>query len=58
MVQIIPTRKGKGLTAGSAVRTVLELAGITDVSSKLLSRSKNKLNIAMSAMKALEEFKI
>ncbi|MEX0909694.1 MAG: 30S ribosomal protein S5 [Candidatus Paceibacterota bacterium] len=48
--------KGKGLVAGSSVRTVLELCGIKDVSGKLLSRSKNKLNNARATLKALEKF--
>lgn len=43
----------KGLIAGSAVRTVLELGGLTDVNAKILSGSKNKLNIARAAIKAL-----
>ncbi|MBN2093860.1 MAG: 30S ribosomal protein S5 [Candidatus Zambryskibacteria bacterium] len=48
---------GKGVIAGSAVRVVLELAGIKEVSSKILSRSKNKLNIARAAVKALLQLK-
>lgn len=48
---------GKGIIAGSAVRVVLELAGIKEVSSKILSRSKNKLNIARATVKALEQLK-
>jgi len=44
---------GKGVIAGSAVRVVLELAGIREVSSKIFSRSKNKLNIARATIKAL-----
>ena len=48
---------GKGVIAGSAVRVVLELAGITEVSSKILSRSKNKLNIARATIKALGQLK-
>jgi small subunit ribosomal protein S5 len=55
-VSIMPA-PGKGVIAGSAVRVVLELAGIKEVSSKILSRSKNKLNIARAAIKALEELK-
>jgi len=47
---------GRGLVAGSSVRTVLSLAGITDVSSKVLSRSKNKLNIARATVNALRKF--
>lgn len=48
---------GKGIVAGSAVRTVLELAGVKEVSAKILSRSKNKLNIARAAVKALSMLK-
>lgn len=44
---------GRGIVAGSAVRTVLDLAGVEDVGAKVLSRSKNKLNIARAAVKAL-----
>ena len=55
-VSIMPA-PGKGVIAGSAVRTVLELAGIKEVSSKIFSRSKNKLNIARAAIKALGELK-
>jgi small subunit ribosomal protein S5 len=43
----------RGLVAGSAVRNVLELAGVVDVTAKVLSGSKNKLNIARATMKAL-----
>jgi small subunit ribosomal protein S5 len=53
---ILRPSKGKGLVAGSSVRTVLELGGIKDVSGKLLSRSKNKLNNARATVKALEKF--
>lgn len=45
---------GRGLIAGSSVRNVLELAGITDVAAKLFSRSKNKINNARVAIKALK----
>ncbi len=45
VVEIIPA-PSRGLVAGSAVRNVLELAGVTDVSAKILSGSKNKLNMA------------
>ena len=33
---------GRGLVAGSSVRTVLEFAGVSDVTAKLLSRSKTR----------------
>lgn len=54
-VVMLRPAKGKGLVAGSSVRTVLELGGIKDVSGKLLSRSKNKLNNARATMRALEK---
>lgn len=56
-VSIMPA-PGKGIIAGSAVRVVFELAGVKEVSSKILSRSKNKLNIAKAAIKALQMLKV
>lgn len=50
--------KGKGLIAGSAVRDVLDLAGVRDVSGKIFSGSKNKLNIARATVLALSEFRV
>jgi small subunit ribosomal protein S5 len=44
---------GKGILAGSATRVVLELAGLKEVAGKVLSRTKNKLNIANATVKAL-----
>jgi small subunit ribosomal protein S5 len=55
-IMLIPA-EGKGLKAGSAVRTVLELAGIRNVSAKILSRSKNPLNNARATVLALSKLK-
>ena len=55
-VLIMPA-PGRGLVAGSSVRTVLELAGVKDVTAKLFSRSKNKLNNARAAVEALKQLK-
>jgi len=44
----------RGLVAGSACRTVLELAGLTNVAAKIISPSKNKLNIARATIMALQ----
>jgi small subunit ribosomal protein S5 len=52
-----PQRKGRGLVAGGAVRTICDLAGIKNVSSKILSGSKNKLNNARATMEALKKLK-
>lgn len=53
-VKIMPA-PGKGILAGSSVRAVLELAGLKEISSKLLSRSKNTINNAYVGIKALEQ---
>ena len=55
-VEIRPS-PGRGMVAGSSVRTVLELAGITDVTAKLLTRSKNSLNNARVTIDALRSLK-
>lgn len=46
---------GRGLVAGSAIRNVLELAGVRGITAKILSPSKNKLNIARAAIIALTQ---
>lgn len=45
--------KGKGLVAGAAIRDMFLLAGVKDVTGKVLSGSKNKLNTARATLKAL-----
>lgn len=54
-VELMPN-KGRGLVAGSTMRTMLQLAGITDVTGRIHSRSKNKLNNAKATIEALREF--
>ncbi len=56
VVSLMPAR-GRGLVAGSSVRPVLELAGITDIVAKIHSGSKNGLNNARSAIEALKTLK-
>jgi small subunit ribosomal protein S5 len=53
-VMIMPN-KGRGLIAGSSARTILSLAGLTDVTAKFYSGTKNKLNNARATMAALEQ---
>ncbi len=55
-IMIMPA-PGRGLVAGSSVRIVLELAGVKDVTAKIFSRSKNKLNNAQAAIEALKKLK-
>lgn len=52
-IMIFPN-KGKGLVAGAAVRDILMLAGVRDVTGKVISGSKNKLNTARATMHALK----
>lgn len=54
VIEIRPS-PGRGLVAGSSVRTVLELAGVTDVTAKIHSRSKNAVNNARAAIEALKQ---
>ena len=46
---------GRGILAGSSVRTVIELAGLTGVNAKLLSGTKNRANNAKAAVFALSK---
>lgn len=56
-VMLKPAPQGSGIIAGGAVRVVLELAGIPNVSSKILGKTKNKVSIAKAALGALSQFK-
>lgn len=53
-----PQRSGRGLVAGGAVRAICDLAGIKNISSKILSGSKNKLNNARATMEALKKLRV
>jgi small subunit ribosomal protein S5 len=56
-VLIKPAKRGSGLKAGGAVRTVLLMAGIKDASAKCLGRTKNKLTNALATIEALKKLK-
>ncbi len=56
-IMVKPARKGTGVIAGGALRTVFEYAGIPNISSKTLG-TKNKLSNVKAAFKALEELAI
>lgn len=48
-----PAPKGTGIKAGGAVRTILELAGVGNVVSKILG-SSNKVNNVMAALHGID----
>jgi small subunit ribosomal protein S5 len=54
---VIRPAEGRGVIAGSAIRDIFELAGISDVSAKIVSPSKNKLNIARATIMALAQLR-
>ena len=56
-VLLKPATKDHGLIAGGAARAVLELAGVRDVSAKILGRTTNKLTNALATIEALKKCK-
>lgn len=52
-----PAKIGHGLVAGGAVRVICNLVGIKNISSKILSRTTNKLNNARAVIEALKQLK-
>jgi len=56
-VLLKPQRKGRGLVAGGIVRVICNLAGIKNISSKILGRTGNKLNNAKATILALKMLK-
>ncbi|MDD3735052.1 MAG: 30S ribosomal protein S5 [Candidatus Pacebacteria bacterium] len=50
-----PQKKGRGIVAGGAVRVVCELAGIPNITGKLISKTSNKINVAKATLMALEK---
>ena len=57
-VLLRPQRKGRGLVAGGTVRVVCTLVGIKNISSKILSKTGNKINTARATMQALKMLKV
>jgi small subunit ribosomal protein S5 len=55
-VLLKPAKKGAGIKAGGPVRTLCELAGIPNVTGKILG-SNNKINIAKATILAFSSFK-
>lgn len=53
-----PQKKGRGIVAGGVVRIICDLAGIPNITGKLLSKTNNKINIARATLKALKAMEI
>lgn len=56
-VMLKPAAKGNGIIAGGAVRAVVGLVGINDITGKMLG-SRNKLSNARATVGALEQFSL
>jgi len=56
-VMLKPQRKGRGLVAGGTVRVICTLAGIKNVSSKIIGKTGNKINNAKATIEALKKLK-
>ena len=57
VVLLKPAKVGKGVIAGGSARAVLALAGVRDVTAKILGRTPNKLTNAMATIEALKKLK-
>lgn len=58
IVMLKPAPKGSGIIAGGSVRTVLEMAGVPNVSAKIMSKTKNKMTNIKATFVALQSFKV
>jgi small subunit ribosomal protein S5 len=57
-VMLKPAPRGSGVIAGSAIRVILEMAGVPNASSKMLGKTSNKIANVKAVFKALEDFSV
>ena len=55
---LLKPKKTGSLVAGGAVRVVCDLLGIERISAKIISRSRNPLNVAKATLTGLEKLKL
>ena len=55
-VKMLPGKTGSGLIAGGATRTVLELAGYTDITAKIYG-STDKINVVKATLNGLKSLR-
>lgn len=58
VVLLKPAPPGSGVKAGGPVRVVAKLAGIENITAKLIERTGNKINIARATIAALRKLKV
>lgn len=56
-IMLKPAPRGSGIIAGSAVRVILEMAGVPNASSKMLGKTNNKIANVKATFEALGSFK-
>lgn len=54
-VMLKPAAKGRGVIAGGTVRAICNLAGIANITAKIIGKTSNKLNNAHATMAALQK---
>lgn len=57
VVMLKPMPPGSGVKAGGPVRVIAKLAGIENITAKLIERTNNKINIARATLGALKSLK-
>ena len=57
-VMLKPAAKGRGIIAGGTIRVICSLAGIENITAKILGRTNNKLNNARATILALQKLRI
>ncbi len=57
VVLLKPQSEGRGLVAGGTVRAICEMAGIKNISGKIIGKTRNKLSNARATVAALQQLK-